>query len=81
MHFDPVIGRKEGAWISALVYVAFAIILLSKFYVGGCGGTCGSRSSANVRPARFRSFGVFLLRGAFRRQAEPLAPAGLVQLD
>ncbi len=28
--------------LSALVYVAFAIILLIKFYVGSCGGgTCG----------------------------------------
>jgi hypothetical protein len=27
--------------LSALVYVAFAIILLIKFYVGNCGGTCG----------------------------------------
>jgi len=28
--------------LSALVYVAFAIILLIKFFVGGCnGGTCG----------------------------------------
>jgi hypothetical protein len=28
--------------LSALVYVTIAIILLIKFYVGGCGGgTCG----------------------------------------
>lgn len=27
--------------LSALVYVAFAIILLIKFYGGSCGGTCG----------------------------------------
>jgi hypothetical protein len=27
--------------LSALVYVAFAIILLIKFYVGNCGGMCG----------------------------------------
>ena len=31
-----------SADLSALVYVAFAIILLIKFYVGSCsGGTCG----------------------------------------
>jgi len=27
--------------LSALVYVAFAIILLIKFYDGSCGGACG----------------------------------------
>ncbi len=31
-----------GSDLSALVYVAFAIILLIKFYVSNCGGgTCG----------------------------------------
>jgi hypothetical protein len=27
--------------LSALVYVAIAVILLIKVFFGGCGGTCG----------------------------------------
>ena len=26
--------------LSALVYILIAVILLTKFYVGSCGGTC-----------------------------------------
>jgi len=26
--------------LSALVYILIAVILLAKFYVGSCGGTC-----------------------------------------